>query len=195
MHSDGIGTGDARCPMVVIVGAPGTGKSVVGSALARLLDTGFVESESLAEQTLGMPTAEAMIYDPERTLDALNAAALGALGCGGPAADDVLSLSASAPLEPGVMDALKRFKDQGVPVVVMTASLTTLVRRNGLNAPQPPGLGTPRAWFRSHLATLNDAYLLIADYWCDTDGCDPQGCAREIAENSGLPLKGVREDQ
>lgn len=188
----GQGTG---CPAVVIVGAPGTGKSAVGRSLAQTLGVGFVESESLAEDAMGAPIAEAMVYDPEDTLEALNVAARSMLVCGGVAGGDVLTLSASAPLEPGVMERVVDLKDKGVPVVALTASLATLVRRNGLNAPQPPGLGTPRAWFRSHLATLNNAYLLIGDYWCDTDRCDLQGCAQEIAQNLGLPLAGIRKDQ
>ncbi len=191
---DTVGQG-ADCPAVVIIGAPGTGKSAVGRTLAQALGVGFVESETLAEEAIGAPIAEGMIYDPENTLEALNVAARNALACGGGASGSVLTLSASAPLEPGVMERVVDLKDRGVPVVALTASLTTLVRRNGLNAPQPPGLGTPRAWFRSHLATLNDAYLLIGDYWCDTDRCDLQGCAQEIAQNLGLPFAGVREDQ
>lgn len=185
---------ERKVPAVILVGAPGTGKSAVAGALGRTLGLPVAESDSVAEHLLGRPVSALMIDDPEGALEALNEAAVEVLRAGGSGADAVVTLSASAPLDPRVGEALNDAKQLDVPVVVLTAALSTLVRRNGLNAPQPPGLGTPRAWFRSHLKTLEDAYLLIGDYWCDTDGCDPEACALQIAENLGLPNEGGQGD-
>ena len=181
-------------PLIVLVGAPGTGKSEVAAALGQWLSLPVTESEALVEQRLGAALPELMIDDPEGALEALNHGAVEVLHTGGGSNGGVVTLSSSAPLDAQVQAALGDAKNRGASVVVLTASLGTLVRRIGLNAPQPPGLGTPRAWFRSHLRLLEEAYLRIGDYWCDTDRCDPRACAQQIAENLGLPTEGRHED-
>lgn len=181
-------------PLVIVIGAPGTGKSIIAAELGQQLRVPVVESESVVERRLGRDLPALMVDDPEGALEALNLAAVDLLQAGNTGKGGVITLSSSAPLDPLVETALRSAKAKGAVVVVLTASLATLVRRNGLNAPQPPGLGTPRAWFRSHLALLEEAYLLIGDYWCDTDRCDPRACAQQIAENLGLPTDGGLED-
>lgn len=180
--------------LIILVGAPGTGKSVVAHELGQLLSVPALESESLVERRLGGALSDLMVDDPEGALEALNVAALDLLQGNFHSEGGVITLSSSAPLNPKVAAALQDVTDKGGAVVVLTASLATLVKRNGLNAPQPPGLGTPRAWFRSHLRLLEEAYLLIGDYWCDTDRCDPRQCAEQIVKNLGPPTQGGQED-
>lgn len=193
-EADGKRTTGKESALIILLGAPGTGKSAVAPELARALSLPTLESESLVERRLGGALPTLMVDDPEGALEALNIAALDLLRDGVPAEGGVVTLSSSAPLDSRVAAALQEVKAKGASVVVLTAPLATLVKRNGLNAPQPPGLGTPRAWFRSHLRLLQEAYLLIGDYWCDTDRCDPQQCAQQIVENLGLPTQGGLED-
>ncbi len=174
-----------EAPVVVIMGASGTGKTSVAERLGEALGLHVVESEELAEQAVGSSISSMMISDPERGLELLRDAALRAL-LGGAGAGTILVLSASAPLDPQVAAAVDASRELAARTVALTASLDTLVRRNGLNAARPTALGTPRAWFRSQVQAVEEAYSPIADYWCDTDTCAPAACAHEIIANLGL---------
>lgn len=175
-------------PTVIIMGASGSGKTSVGEEIARRASWALVENCEVAEHLLGMPLSEAMIRDPQGAQEALTVAARQCLTPGGKGAGAAVVLSASAPLDPEVHSLVEQCRVVHVPVVALSAPLEVLARRNGLLAARPSALGTPRAWFRQQLGQVEDAYSLVADYWCDTGSCDSSECAMRIATEFGLPF-------
>lgn len=173
-------------PTLVILGASGSGKTHVAAELGRILSRPVVENDALVEARRGATVAQQMVDDPERALEDLCRGALELLVAGGPGAGAIIALSPSSIECAGVRDALAAARDGGTRVVALTAPLDVLVRRNGLNAPQPNPVGAPRAWFRGQLARLEDAYSQVADFWCDTGTTDSTISARLIAEALGL---------
>ncbi|WP_099332009.1 shikimate kinase [Actinomyces minihominis] len=172
-------------PSLVLVGASGSGKSEVAEALGLQLGLPVVESEENASLILGSPVGVAMTDDPESALEALAVAACEVLTPNGPGAGSIVVLSASSILNPEVFEGVVEAKAGGARVVGLRASLSTLVRRNGLDAPRPAALGTPRAWFRAQLTVLEEAYSKVVDLWCDTDTCDGSMAARLITAELG----------
>ena len=173
-------------PVLVILGASGSGKSAVADALGRRLELRVVEVEAIVAERAGVPLGEMMTDSPEDALEALAVASQDELAEGGPGAGAIVVLSPSAVLNPGVMEALEAAKAAGTKVTALRASLSSLVRRNGLDAIRPTNLGTPRAWFRTQLSSLEEAYSKVADVWCDTDTCDSAMAARLIAADLGF---------
>ncbi len=175
-------------PSIIILGVSGSGKTEVAQALSDALDATCIENTTLAEENLGAPLSEMMTDDPERALEALAVAASELLA--NSLESHVLVLSPSAVLNPEVREKLLSAKKRGALVVGLRAPLQTLVRRTGLNAPQPVPLGAPRAWFRAQVAELEGAYSDLVDLWCDTGTGDAEMTARLIKEELALRTGG-----
>lgn len=173
-------------PTLVVVGASGSGKSEVAAALGQRLALPVLEVEPLVEARRGHSISEMMTEAPEETLEILAKTSEEALAADGVGAGAIVVLSPSSILNPDVMRSLVVAKAGGTQVSALRASLSSLVRRNGLDAIRPTTLGTPRAWFRTQLATLEEAYARVADVWCDTDTSDAAMAARLIAVELGL---------
>lgn len=168
-------------PVVIILGSSGSGRTSVGQVVAQQMSAPFVESEEVAEATLGHSIAEEFNRDSALAHAALNKAANEVLRIGGAGAGAVVALSPSAILDEAVARAVKECKAAGTLVVALEASLATLAARTGLNAQRPVFMGTPRAWFRQQVAQLQAAYEEVADQFYATDDTDPAEVGLSIA--------------
>lgn len=177
-------------PVLVLIGASGSGRTCVGAAAAEMLNAPFVESEDIAEERLGIAVGAQFNQDAKVAQAALDEAAVEALREGGVGAGAVVALSASAPLSGEVRDALDACRHAGSPVVALEASLPTLSQRTGLNAQRPVFLGTPRAWFRAQIAELEAAYGKVADHFFETDATTCEEAAARIVETVRLDSNG-----
>ena len=90
-------------PVLVILGASGSGKSAVADALGRRLELRVVEVEAMVAERAGVPLGEMMTDSPEDALEALAVASQDVLAEGGPGAGAIVVLSPSAVLNPVVM--------------------------------------------------------------------------------------------
>ena len=136
----------ARGPLVVLIGPPGAGKSAVGPLLANLLGVKFRDTDADAATAAGKPVGDIFVEDGEETFRELERAAVtSALGeQGAEPARGVLALGSGAVLDEGVRQLLA-----GQPVVYLSTSFGTVVRRIGLDRPRVVVPGNPRGRLRA----------------------------------------------
>lgn len=168
-------------PLAVLVGPLGSGRTLVGQALAQALEAELSETEALVEQHLGQPFAQAVIAgEPDTIARATTAAALEQLSPEG--TRRIVTLLPSAASET-VTAALENLP---VPVVFLTAPIAELARRVGLDAPRAVSLGQPRGVFATMVKQLEQTYARLTPTVISTERRDPQAVAIEIVERFAL---------
>jgi shikimate kinase len=149
---------------IVIVGAPGSGKSTVGAMLADQLDVAFRDVDAVIVERSGKPIAEIFTDDGEaafRTLEEQVTAELLQL-------PGVLSLGGGAVLSPATRVALR-----GHRVVWLRIGLSQSVKRVGLDTARPLLLGNVRGQLLKLLNERAALYTEVATEVVDTDDKTP----------------------
>ncbi|MGC4791530.1 shikimate kinase [Micromonospora sp. DT178] len=160
-------------PVCVLVGAPGSGKTTVGLALAELLGVEFRDTDLDIVRLAGKPIPEIFIDEGEdhfRTLERA-AVAAGLASCEG-----VLALGGGAVLAEENRAALV-----GHPVVYLSVELSDAVKRVGLGMGRPLLAINPRATLKYLLDQRRPLYAEVATATVVTDGRSPAEIAAEIA--------------
>ncbi|MBQ1073925.1 shikimate kinase [Micromonospora sp. C31] len=160
-------------PVCVLVGAPGSGKTTVGLALAELLGVEFRDTDLDIVRLAGKPIPEIFIDEGEDHFRTLERAAVAAAlaSCGG-----VLALGGGAVLAEENRAALV-----GRPVVYLSVELSDAVKRVGLGAGRPLLAINPRATLKYLLDQRRPLYAEVATATVVTDGRSPAEIAAEIA--------------
>lgn len=149
---------------IVLVGAPGSGKSTVGALLAERLGCEFVDVDAEIEDRTGRTIAEIFADDGEPAFRALEEeTTTELLGRGG-----VLSLGGGA-----VLSATTRAALSGHRVVWLRVSASTAVSRVGLNDARPLLLGNVRGRLIKLLAERAPLYAEVATEQVATDVLSP----------------------
>ncbi|WP_446219815.1 shikimate kinase [Micromonospora sp. IBHARD004] len=160
-------------PVCVLVGAPGSGKTTVGQALAAELGVEFRDTDLDIEQLAGKPIPEIFVDEGEdhfRTLErAAVAAALASHG-------GVLALGGGAILAEENRAALI-----GHTVVHLSVELPDAVKRVGLGAGRPLLAINPRATLKHLMEQRRPLYAEVATATVLTDGRTPEEIAAEVA--------------
>ncbi|RZU74783.1 shikimate kinase [Micromonospora kangleipakensis] len=160
-------------PVCVLVGAPGSGKTTVGQALAAELGVEFRDTDLDIEQLAGKPIPEIFVDEGEdhfRTLErAAVAAALASHG-------GVLALGGGAILAEENRAALI-----GHTVVHLSVELPDAVKRIGLGAGRPLLAINPRATLKHLMEQRRPLYAEVATATVLTDGRTPEEIAAEVA--------------
>jgi shikimate kinase len=162
---------------LVLVGAPGAGKTTVGLAVAERLRRGFVDVDAVIVERAGKPIAEIFADDGEeafRTLEEQVTAEL--LDRPG-----VLALGGGAVLSPRTRAALR-----GRRVVWLRVGLTAAVRRVGMDTARPLLLGNVRGRLLALLNERAPLYAEVATEVIDTDELAPAEVAQRIASGLGV---------
>ncbi len=150
---------------IVLVGAPGSGKSTVGGLLAERLGLPFADVDTVIESRTGRTVAEIFADDGEpafRALEeSLTAELLGGAG--------VLSLGGGA-----VLSATTRTALRGHRVIWLQVGAAAAVRRVGLNEARPLLLGNVRGRLIQLLAERTPLYAEVATERVETDVLPPQ---------------------
>lgn len=157
----------------MLVGAPGSGKTTVGRALAEALGVEFRDTDADIEQMAGKPIPEIFIDEGEahfRTLER-DAVAAALAGCPG-----VLALGGGAVLAEETRAALV-----GHTVVHLSVELSDAVKRVGLGAGRPLLAINPRATLKQLMDQRRPLYAEVATATVATDGRTPEEIAAEIA--------------
>lgn len=147
---------------VVIVGAPGAGKSTVGRRLARRWGVPFRDSDQMVEAEAGKSVADIFVDEGEPAFRARERDVIAR------ALDDphgVLSLGGGA-----VLDAQTRARLVDVPCVWLRVGVSEAARRVGLNASRPLLLGNVRGTLIALLDERTPLYDEVATWTVDTDG-------------------------
>ncbi len=150
---------------VVLVGAPGSGKSTVGALLASRLDVRFADVDAVIEARSGRSIAEIFADDGEPAFRALEEQVTAELLRG----PGVLALGGGAVLSAATRSAL-----QGHRVVWLQVSAATAVQRVGLNEARPLLLGNVRGRLIKLLAERTPLYAEVATERVETDARPPE---------------------
>ena len=128
---------------IVLIGAPGSGKSTVGSALAAHLQWPFVDTDALIELKESKKITDLFVENGEGYFRAVEFETLQEVLKEESA---VISLGGGAPISERAQDALA---SSDSIIVFLDVSLATAAPRVGFNRDRPLLLGNPRAQWQS----------------------------------------------
>jgi shikimate kinase len=160
--------------VVVLVGAPGSGKSTVGALLADRLGVDLRETDADVERAEGKPVLEIFLDSGEPRFRELERAAVShALR----EHDGVLALGGGA-----VLDAATRRLLAEQPTAWLRVGPAQAARRSGLDAPRPAGVGNVRSRLVTLLSETAPLYAESARAVVDTDSRTPDEVADAVVE-------------
>ncbi len=128
---------------IVLIGAPGSGKSTVGMALAAHLQWPFVDTDALIELKESKKITDLFVDNGEEYFRAVEFETLQEV-LQEPSA--VISLGGGAPISQGAQAAL--LSSDSI-IIFLDVSLATAAPRVGFNRDRPLLLGNPRAQWQA----------------------------------------------
>jgi shikimate kinase len=167
---------------IVLVGMMGSGKTVVGRALAARLGRPYLDNDDLVRERTGRDAAtllEEAGLSPLRTAE--REALIDALGRETPA---VVGAAAGTVLDPVVRDRLRN----GARVVWLRGRPDTLAARIGddpRSAERPRHAADLDAWLRTQAAEREPLYRAVAMLTVDVDEASPEQLADVVATALG----------
>ena len=162
--------------LVILLGAPGAGKSTVGALLAKNLNLAFVDTDKVLEKISGKSVSQIFVDDGE---DRFRALELEVLENQLSATDTVLSLGGGAPISPTAQALLKNSKSVKI---FLDVSLSVAAPRVGFNRDRPLLLGNPRAQWQSLLDKRRPIYEDVADHCIKVDTLKANAIVSQIME-------------
>jgi shikimate kinase len=160
-------------PVAVVVGPPGSGKTVTGLALAALLGVPFHDTDEAIVRQTGRSIADIFVEDGEAAFRALERAEMvRAL------ADErgVVALGGGAPVQPGAGELL-----EGHTVVFLDVGIADASKRIGFDQSRPLLAVNPRASWVAMMNARRPTYETVATVRADTAGRTPEEVAAEVA--------------
>lgn len=157
---------------VVLVGAPGAGKTTVAAELSARLGLPVRDTDADIVAATGREIADIFLDDGEEAFRALEA---DAVATALKEHDGVVSLGGGAVLDPTTRDRLASHR-----VVFLDVSLAAASRRVGLGTGRPLLLGNVRSRLKALLDERRALYLSVADHVIVTDELSPAEVADRI---------------
>lgn len=128
---------------IVLIGAPGSGKSTVGVALAAHLQWPFVDTDALIELKESKKITDLFVENGEEYFRSVEFSVLQEVLQEESA---VISLGGGAPISQSAQDVLQ---SSNSVIVFLDVSLSTAAPRVGFNRDRPLLLGNPRAQWQA----------------------------------------------
>jgi shikimate kinase len=128
---------------IVLIGAPGSGKSTVGIALAAHLQWPFVDTDALIELKESKKITDLFVDNGEEYFRSVEFSVLQEVLQEEPA---VISLGGGAPISESAQEVLQSSNSM---IVFLDVSLSTAAPRVGFNRDRPLLLGNPRAQWQA----------------------------------------------
>jgi shikimate kinase len=166
--------GESKERNYILIGPPGSGKSTIGKALSKAINSNVVDTDSLIESEVGTSISQIFIDNGEpwfREIEARIVAREIAQLSG------VLSLGGGAPLSE---IAQKAIKEAGANVVYLDISLSAAAPRVGFNRDRPLLLSNPRAAWQELMEKRRPTYLSLATQVVLVDNLTPSQIVDEI---------------
>lgn len=161
-------------PIVVLVGAPGSGKTTVGRAIASALDCEFRDTDADVEQAAGKPIADIFVESGEAAFRELETTILQSAI---QESSGVLSLGGGT-----VLRDENRALLAGQPVVWLDVTLSDAVERVGLATARPVLVGNVRGRMMELLQQRAPMYEAVAMHRVSTHQKKPSEIAQEIVQ-------------
>ena len=141
---------------IVLIGAPGSGKSTVGVALAAHLQWPFVDTDALIELKESKKITDLFVENGEEYFRSVEFAALQEVLLEESA---VISLGGGAPISDSAQAVLQ---SSNSVIVFLDVSLATAAPRVGFNRDRPLLLGNPRATWQALAEQRRPIYEKLA---------------------------------
>jgi len=151
---------------LVLIGAPGAGKSTVGKALSEKLNREFLDTDALIQDSTGKTITDIFVVDGE---EAFRAIELKVLADVLKSENTIISLGGGAPISE---QAQKLITDSKSLVIFLDVSLATAAPRVGFNRDRPLLLGNPRAQWQALSDKRRPVYERLADVAIKVDEMD-----------------------
>ena len=166
----------SKMPKVILIGPPGAGKSSVGKALGKRLETDFADTDLLIERETGLRVSEIFLDKGESFFRELEQKIVlrEIIECVG-----VLALGGGSVMNADVAEALGVSSS---PICFLDVSLSNAAPRIGFNRDRPLLVGNPRAKWQELMNVRRPVYESLASFTVSTDSGTPTQIAQEIAE-------------
>lgn len=162
---------------IVLIGAPGSGKSTVGAALSKKLALDFVDTDQLIEDREGKAITDIFVVDGEPYFRAIELETLKQVLT----MDNlVVSLGGGAPISE---QAQQELSASDSTVVFLDVSLATAAPRVGFNRDRPLLLGNPRAQWQALSDKRRPIYEALADVSIKVDDMSVAEIISEIEKS------------
>jgi shikimate kinase len=164
-------------PILVLVGAPASGKTTVGTAVAELLGVPFRDTDHDIEDVAGSTVADLFVQHGEPHFRALEEQAVAralAEHAG------VLALGGGAVTSAATRELLVGYGRAGGTVVWLDVDLHSAAKRVGLSRDRPILGVNPRAMLRTMLETRAPLYGEVATFTAHTGGRTPEEITAEV---------------
>ncbi len=163
-------------PTLILIGAPGSGKSSVGALLAKKLQQEFIDTDKVIEKREGISVSQIFVDHGEEYFRNLE---FDALKDSLEVDQCVLSLGGGAPISIRAQELLASIK---CPVIFLDVSLSTAAPRIGFNSARPLLLGNPRAQWQALLNIRRPIYEKLATVSVKVDSMREREVAAKIME-------------
>ena len=162
---------------VVLIGAPGSGKSTVGAALAKVLALDFIDTDQLIEEREGKAITDIFVVDGEPHFRAVELETLKHVLT---LKDVVISLGGGAPISDQAQQLINSSEST---VIFLDVSLATAAPRVGFNRDRPLLLGNPRAQWQALSDKRRPIYESLADVSIKVDDMSVEAIILEIEKS------------
>ena len=162
---------------VVLIGAPGSGKSTVGAALAKVLALDFIDTDLLIEEREGKAITDIFVVDGEPHFRAVELETLKHVLT---LNDVVISLGGGAPISDQAQQLINSSEST---VIFLDVSLATAAPRVGFNRDRPLLLGNPRAQWQALSDKRRPIYEALADVSIMVDDMSVEAITSEIEKS------------
>ena len=171
-------------PLLVLVGAPASGKTTVGTALAAALGAAFRDTDHDIESSAGCSVADLFVSSGEDSFRALEEQAVAAALV---QHEGVLAVGGGAVTRPATRELLLAYGREGGTVVWLDVDLPSAAKRVGLSRDRPILGVNPRAMLRHMLETRAPLYGEVATVRVFTGGREPDDVVAEVL--AALPAR------
>lgn len=163
---------------LVLIGAPGAGKSTVGKALSEKLNREFLDTDALIQDSTGKTITDIFVVDGEEAFRAIEFEVLADVL---KSENTVISLGGGAPISE---QAQTLITDSQSLVIFLDVSLATAAPRVGFNRDRPLLLGNPRAQWQALSDKRRPVYERLADVVIKVDEMDVDAIVTAIVKEA-----------